>query len=62
MLSALLTAQNIPVPEWNSSTIDNVLLQGDKMYLRGSTTLANWKMFEIDKFPKIEELEYLNLP
>ena len=32
-LSALLTAQTIPVIEWNSTTIDNVLVQGDNMYL-----------------------------
>ena len=31
-LSALLTAQTIPVIEWNSTTIDNVLGQGDNMY------------------------------
>ena len=32
-LSALLTAQTIPVIEWNSTTIDNALGQGDNMYL-----------------------------
>ena len=32
-LSALLTARNLTVTEWNSTTIDNALLQGDKMYL-----------------------------
>ena len=36
-LSALLTAQAIPVIEWNSTTIDNALVQGevqgDNMYL-----------------------------
>ena len=32
-LSALLTAQTISVIEWNSTTIDNVLVQGDNMYL-----------------------------
>ena len=33
IISALLTAQTIPVIEWNSTTIDNVLVQGDNMYL-----------------------------
>ena len=28
----MLTAQTIPVIEWNSTTIDNVLVQGDNMY------------------------------
>ena len=33
-LSALLTARNIPdLLDWNSTTIDNVLMQGDNMYL-----------------------------
>ena len=32
-LSALLTTQTIPVIEWNSTTIDNALVQGDNMYL-----------------------------
>ena len=34
-LSALLTAQNIPLIDWSKTTfINNVLLQGDKMYLQ----------------------------
>jgi hypothetical protein len=32
-LSALLTAQSIPVFEWNSAIIDSILVQGDNMYL-----------------------------
>ena len=32
-LSAILTAQTIPVLEWNSLAIDSVLLQGNSMYL-----------------------------
>ena len=28
-LSAILSAQNIPVFEWNTATIDSVLIQGD---------------------------------
>ena len=31
-LSALLTAQAIPMPMWNSAIIDNVVLQGDIIY------------------------------
>ena len=30
-LSAVLTAENIPIAEWSKSTLDNVLLQGDKL-------------------------------
>ena len=34
-LSALLTAQNIPLIDWSKTTfINNVSLQGDKMYLQ----------------------------
>ena len=32
-LSALLTAQAIPVIEWDSAIMDSVLMQGDNMYL-----------------------------
>ena len=31
-LSALLTAQAMAVFEWNSNTVDNILLQGDSKY------------------------------
>ncbi len=31
-LSALLTAQAMSVFEWNSNTVDNILLQGDSKY------------------------------
>ena len=34
-LSAILTAENMPLIDWSKTTfINNVLLQGDKMYLR----------------------------
>ena len=33
-LTVLLTAQTIPVIEWNSTTMDNVLVQGDKHVLK----------------------------
>ena len=39
-LSALLTAQTIPVIEWNSTTIDNVLVQGDNMYLNAFNMIS----------------------
>ena len=32
-LSALLTAQNNPVVAWSKTTLNNILLQGDSMYL-----------------------------
>ena len=32
-LSALLTAQAISVDKWDSTIIDHVLVEGDKMYL-----------------------------
>ena len=31
-LSALLTVQAMSVFEWNSNTVDNILLQGDSKY------------------------------
>ena len=42
-LSALLTEQTIPVTEWNPTTIHNVLVQGDNMYLNA---------FNIDLIPR----------
>ena len=33
LISALL-AQNIPLIDWSKTTLNNVLLQGDKMYLQ----------------------------
>ena len=35
-VSALVTAQNIPFPlvQWSKTTIDNILAQGDQMYLK----------------------------
>ena len=52
-LSALLTAQTIPVIEWNSTTIDNVLVQGDNMYLNA---------FNNDLIPREGFLSLNNLP
>jgi hypothetical protein len=33
-LSAILTAHNMPSTEWSKQTFDNVLIQGDNMYLK----------------------------
>ena len=35
-LSAILTAQNIPLIDWSKTTFKNVLLQGDTMHLKAS--------------------------
>ena len=32
-LTVLVTAQNIPLVQWSKTTIDNILAQGDQMYL-----------------------------
>ena len=37
-LSAVLTAQNIPLFNWSRTTFNNVLLQGDKLYLQALNT------------------------
>ena len=37
-LSALLTARNIPLSLWSRITFNNVLLQGDKLYLKAINT------------------------
>ena len=52
-LSALLTAQTLPVIEWNSTTIDNVLVEGDNMYLN---------TFNNDLIPREGFLSLNNLP
>ena len=52
-LSALLTAQTLPVIEWNSTTIDNVLVEGDNMYLNA---------FNNDLIPREGFLSLNNLP
>ena len=36
-LSAVITAHNKPLFNWSKTTFDNVLLQGDKMYLKALT-------------------------
>ena len=39
-LSAILTAENMPLINWSKTTFNNVLLQGDKMYLRALMHLS----------------------
>jgi hypothetical protein len=34
LITALLTAQNIPLIDWSKTTFNNVLLQGVKMYFQ----------------------------
>ena len=52
-LSALLTTQTIPVIEWNSTTIDNALVQG----------IVNLNVFNNDLiFPRKGFLSLNNLP
>ena len=56
-LSALLTAQNIPLIDWSKTTfINNVLLQGDKMYLQALND--DFVVLE----PGVEFLSVDNLP
>ena len=33
-LAAVITAQNNPLLDWSATTFDNVLSQGDQMYLK----------------------------
>ena len=55
-LSALLTARNVPFSAWSFATINNVLIQGDKMYLRA----LNNGLLILD--PGVEFLSIANLP
>ena len=55
-LSALLTARNIPLSTWSFTTFNNVLIQGDKMYLRA----LNNGLLDLD--PGVEFLSIANLP
>ena len=55
-LSALLTAQNIPSTQWSKTTINNILLQGDQMYLKAL------KNGFINLNPGVEYLSVDNLP
>ncbi len=55
-LSALLTARNIPLFAWSFTTFNDVLIQGDKMYLRA----LNNGLLVLN--PGIEYLSIDNLP
>ena len=55
-LSVLLTARNIPLSAWSCATFNNVLTQGDKMYLRA----LNNGLLVLD--PVVEFLSIDNLP
>ena len=52
-LSALLTAQTISVDKWDSTIIDHVLVEGDKMYLNA---------YNNGLIPREELLSLNNLP
>ena len=57
-LSAFLTAQNIPLIDWSKTTLNNVLLQGDNMYLQaldnGFVVLEpDVEFLSVDKLPKV---------
>jgi hypothetical protein len=57
-LSAVLTAQNIPLIDWSKTTLNNVLLQGDKMHLQaldnGFVVLEPGVEFlSVDNLPKV---------
>ncbi len=55
-LSAILTAQHSPLIDWSKTTLNNVLMQGDKMYLK---VLDNG-LFNLA--PGVEFLSIGNLP
>ncbi len=57
-LSAVLTAQHNPLIDWSTTTFNNVLLQGDKMYLKalnsGLVVLEEGVEFlSVDNLPKV---------
>ena len=57
-LSTLVTAQNIPLSQWSKTTIDNILVQGDRMYLKALNKGfiiqdQNDEFLSIDKLPKL---------
>ena len=55
-LSAVITAHNKPLFNWSKTTFDNILLQGDKMYLKALTRGL------ITSDPKVEFFTIENLP
>ena len=60
-LSALLAAQHFPVIEWNSTTIDNVLIQGDKMYLNAchNGLIPREELLFLDNLPTVISFPWL---
>ena len=57
-LWAILTAENMPLIDWSKTTFNNVLLQGDKMYLRalnnGLIVLElSIEFLSVDNLPKV---------
>jgi hypothetical protein len=70
LLSALLIAQNLPLIDWSKTTfINNVILQGDKMYLQalndGFVVLEPGVEFlSVDNLPKLVSVStelYMNM-
>ena len=54
-LSALLTAQAMPVLEWNSITVDNILLRGDSMYRNAfeNSLIPRERYLSINELPTV---------
>jgi hypothetical protein len=62
-LSAILTAQNMPLTEWSKQTFDNVLVQGDNMYLKalnsGLLILDDGvEVLSIDDLPTVVDVSF----
>ena len=51
--SALLCAQSFPVRQWNTATIDQILIEGDRMYLNA---------LEIQSITDTDTLSLIYLP
>ena len=51
--SALLCAQSCPVRRWDTATVDQILNEGDRMYLNA---------FESQSIPDTETLSLIYLP
>ena len=54
-LSALLTAQIIPVDQWNSTTVDSALMQGNEMYLNAlyNCHIPREQLLLVDHLPRV---------
>lgn len=57
-LSAILTAQNIPLIQWSKMTMNNILMQGDKMYLNALSSgfvvpAPHREFLSVDDLPKV---------